>query len=259
MKLDLTGQRFGRFTVVRPVEKRNGLTMWLCRCDCGKEKEIRTTHLRNGRSKSCCCYAEETLRNRSDFYPKELRVKRLYRIWHNMTERCNNKNNAGFKNYGGRGITVCSEWNNYETFARWALNNGYKDNLTIDRIDNDSGYSPNNCRWATMEDQVRNRRNNRYETINGTTKTVAEWAREYRVNAKTVTERLDRGLDIKSALSKESYQGRNKVQIKCVETGEVFQSISDAAMKYNGNRANIGKASLTGVRSCGVHWERIRD
>lgn len=212
MKFDLTGKRFGRLTVVRKTKNRNGLTMWLCKCDCGTEKEVRTTHLRSGASKSCGCHQYDHLKTRERNYPENIRIRRLYYIWRNMLNRCKDKNNIGYKNYGGRGISVCEEWYNYIQFANWALNNGYKDNLTIDRINNNGNYEPSNCKWSTIQEQHNNRRNSRLETINGKTKTVAEWAKEYGLYAKTVYRRLDRGIDIIDALKKERFKKGGYIQ-----------------------------------------------
>lgn len=131
-----------------------------------------------------------------------LRDKRLWNIWHNMIQRCSNKNHGSYKNYGGRGISVCHEWNDYELFAMWAFESGYADNLTIDRIDNNGNYEPSNCRWATMKEQICHRRNSRNITINGITKTLKEWAIEYGINPKTVYYRVNRGMDAVEALTK---------------------------------------------------------
>lgn len=201
-KFNLAGQRFGKWTVIEPSENRNGLTMWLCRCDCGNEKYVRSTHLLNGASKSCGCSQYDHLRNRERNYPQDIRIKRLQTIWHCMFMRCYDTSNSGYKNYGGRGIKICKEWNNYESFARWALSHGYTDELTIDRINNNGNYEPSNCRWITKQEQTKNRRNNRFETINGATKTVAEWAREYDVESSTLYRRLNRGMSIIEALAK---------------------------------------------------------
>lgn len=203
-KIDLTGQRFGMWTVIKSAENLSSSTMWLCKCDCGTVKPVRTYNLRKGTSKSCGCNSHEHLKNRERNYPTDVRIRRLYESWRNMLQRCNDIHNPGYKNYGGRGIKVCEEWKDYVTFARWAIKNGYADNLTIDRIDNNKGYCPSNCRWATVHEQINNRRNSRFVSIDGATKTITTWAREFDIEPNTFRRRLDRGMDPKEALTKRS-------------------------------------------------------
>ena len=126
---------------------------------------------------------------------------RLYRIYNNMLNRCYNANSPQFKNYGGRGITVCREWLcDFKIFSEWALSNGYRDDLTIDRIDVNGNYEPSNCRWITNHEQSYNKRNNHYVTLCGKTMTLTEWCNVYHINVKTVRDRLRRGWDIEKAL-----------------------------------------------------------
>lgn len=199
---DLTGQKFGRLTVIKRVENtKNKDTLWLCKCDCGGETITRITNLKNGNTKSCGCLNKEHLLK--SITKHGLHNEKLYNTWKCIRQRCNNKNNPSYKNYGGRGITICNEWNDFKNFYDWALNNGYKENLTIDRINNNKGYSPENCRWADKTTQSNNKRNNRNYTYNNETHTMGEWAKILNVNYWALRSRLDRGWDIKKALETE--------------------------------------------------------
>lgn len=128
---------------------------------------------------------------------------RLYRIWANMKTRCYNVYSTHFDRYGGRGIIMCDEWkNDFKVFYNWAMSNGYADNLTIDRMDNNGNYEPPNCRWVMIEEQSINRCSNHYATIEGETKVLSEWCEIYNINYKTVRDRLRRGWNYKDALTK---------------------------------------------------------
>jgi hypothetical protein len=154
---------------------------WKCLCKCG---EIVITQISGG-SKSCkrCAYEQtgkdRTIHNESPSNGKS--ATRLYRIWTGMRNRCNNVRNKNYNDYGGRGITVCDEWNEYLNFKKWSMENGYKDDLSIDRINNDKGYSPNNCRWVSRTRQMNNTRHNSLITINNITRSVIEWCRELNI------------------------------------------------------------------------------
>lgn len=189
---DLTGHRFGRLAVLaRDPNSRNGHIYWRCLCDCGNETAVRSGNLISGRTTSCGCHQRETIREIMTTH--NMSNNSLYSVWRSMKSRCNSPNNAGYKNYGGRGIFICDEWDDFENFRDWALNNGYKEGLSIDRIDNDDGYYPGNCRWADAITQQNNKRNNRHVTYDRETHTISEWARLFNISHSILRHRMDRG------------------------------------------------------------------
>ncbi len=153
--INLTGQRFGKLTVISEAGRnKDGSVIWLCRCDCGNMTQKIGTRMKNGYVHSCGCahmkHGQASSRGKRT---------RLYRIWLNMKTRCNNPRVKDYKNYGGRGIKICDEWqHSYQSFCDWATLHGYLENLTIDRINNDGNYEPSNCRWATYKEQRHNQR-----------------------------------------------------------------------------------------------------
>lgn len=159
--IDLTGQRFGILTVIeREGNDNNGRALWKCSCDCGKTTTTRGKNLRSGNTKSCGCM-RGTSGGVTEYISPEYRKHNgntLYTVWLGMIRRCYNEHCENFHRYGGRGIKVCEEWkNNFETFVKWALSNGYNHDLQIDRMDNDGNYEPSNCRWVTVVENARNR------------------------------------------------------------------------------------------------------
>ena len=222
-KKDLTGQRFGRLTVIAENGSNRYRQMtWQCLCECGNRITVVGHLLTGGHTKSCgCLKLEQSIRNLpntpsgedSPTYKHGGEGTRLYRIWKGMRQRCYNPNIKNYANYGGRGITVCDEWrNSFEAFRDWALANGYCDDLSIDRIDNDKGYSPDNCRWATSQTQALNRR-------------------------KFKCPQRQKG-------------------VKCLETGEVFKSVKEAAQRTGAPYTSISNCLHGKLKKAGgFHWE----
>lgn len=190
---DLTGQRFGRLTAIAPAGRIGTSCMrWVCKCDCGNETVVYGHFLKSGHTKSCGCLANESIAQRNKTHG--MTESRLYNIWHGIKARCYRPQSNQFYRYGARGISMCPEWrDDFSTFAEWALSNGYSDNLSIDRIDNDGIYCPSNCRWVDVKTQCNNKSTNRLLTANGETHTVSEWSAILGINDSTLCARLDRG------------------------------------------------------------------
>ena len=188
--IDLTGQRFGRLTVISHSGKNKVReSQWLCLCECGNSSIVVGTALKNGRTKSCGCLRKEKVHDATTKHG--MCKSRLWRIWHDMKQRCTNPNSRSYKDYGERGIAVCAEWSdNFLNFYKWALANGYAENLSIDRIDNDKGYYPDNCRWATAQEQTDNRRCSKAFVWEGIEyPSISEAARQLGINRDTLRRR----------------------------------------------------------------------
>ncbi len=188
--VDLTGKRFERLLVVRRVQNaKNGDTQWVCQCNCGKIKIVQAPRLKNGNTKSCGCYRNEMVSQANKIHGGG--GTRLYNTWYHMKERCENENDKRYLDYGGRGIKVCDEWQkDFVTFRDWALANGYKGDLTIERIDVNGDYCAENCTFVTLKEQANNKRNNCRITYNGNSLTLTQWCRELKLNYNTMRSRI---------------------------------------------------------------------
>lgn len=187
---DITGKRFGRLVALHRLHNTKGKTKWLCICDCGNFKEVYYESLRAGFTNSCGCLQKEVTSERFTTHGKSKTL--IYNVYRGMLDRCYNKHVKRYENYGGRGIKVCDEWyNNFQSFYTWAMNNGYKNGLSIDRINNDGDYEPSNCRWTNNKTQARNRRSNRNITINGETRCLMEWCEILNLNYKVTWQRIN--------------------------------------------------------------------
>lgn len=216
MSKDITGMRFGKLTAIKLDHKEqiycNGIKRgfreyWLFKCDCGNEKVIQKNTVVRGESQSCGCHKKEVC---GDVHRKHgLRQTSLYSTWKGIKNRCYNRNANNYKNYGAKNIKMCPEWkDDFTSFYNWAINNGYKDNesqdynekYTIERIDVNKDYSPENCKWIKFKEQVVNKSNHAYLTYNGQTKYYAEWEKEFNLPKGTIRGRLRNNWSIEKTL-----------------------------------------------------------
>lgn len=208
--IDLTGQRFNNLLVIERAENtKGGSARWKCRCDCGNETIVSAANLKSNAVKSCGC-----LRTAPPNKTHGLSKTPLYRMWRSMIYRCENPKHNAYKNYGGRGITVCEEWHDFETFKKWVEETKPYENATVDRIDNNKGYSPQNCRWVDMSIQANNRNNNLSISYNGETHNLMEWSKILDFDYKRVHNRMNKlGWSFeKSIATPVEEKKRNKVE-----------------------------------------------
>ena len=199
---DITGQKFGRLTVIKRVpNQRVATTRWLCRCECGKIKEFDKNNLVNGHTASCGCYSREIITNNKYRESHGLSYTRIYHIWQSMKQRCYDKNVKEYKHYGLKNVSVCDEWMDFEVFYEWSKKSGYKHNLTIDRINCNGNYIPENCRWTTIKVQNRNKRNTVYLTKSGIKKSMGEWSELLNIPMSTMVNRRNKGLGDEDVLN----------------------------------------------------------
>ncbi|MGL5717266.1 MAG: hypothetical protein ACRCX2_29915 [Paraclostridium sp.] len=182
---DLTNMRFGRWIVIRFHERIGKNYYWWCKCDCGKEKRLNVSTVKNNPNASCGCYNREVITKHN------LNGNKIYHVFNSMKSRCYSINNKSYHRYGGRGVTICNEWlNDVTKFVKWSYDNGYNQGLSIDRIDVNGNYEPSNCRWTDKSTQSRNKTTNTLIEYNGETKTICDWADELGILRPTLCYRI---------------------------------------------------------------------
>ena len=197
----LENQKFGRLTAIKEVGRtKSGGSTWLCKCDCGGEKVVSSDSLRHGKTQSCGCIKREQNTEMCTIHGEA--HSPIYHLWAGIKNRCYNRNEPKYANYGARGIKVSPEWeSNYIAFRDWCLANGYSKGLTIERIDVNGDYSPLNCTFATQKVQQNNRTNNHRITYRGETKTLAQWANYLGMRYGMLEHRINRGWSIEDAFT----------------------------------------------------------
>ena len=196
----MVGKKYGRLTVISKAGRnKHGKQLFECKCACGNKTTVERGSIRSGNTKSCGCYKQEMAIKANRTHG--MTNTPLYNSWRAMQERCNNPNASNYKIYGGRGVAICSEWLEFEPFARWAMANGFQPGLWIERIDNNGNYEPSNCKWATREEQSNNRRNNHMVTFRSKTMSIAQWSRVTGIRYSTLRSRFNDGWPPERALT----------------------------------------------------------
>lgn len=228
-RADLVGEVFGRLTVIELKEIRNEKAYWLCKCECGNPVFVPTYRLRNGNTQSCGCLQKERTSKAKIVHGQAQSPE--YSSWTNMKDRCLNPKNIGYGDYGGRGIKVCKRWR--KSFEEFFKDMGPRPTLkhTLDRKDPDGNYEPNNCRWATPEEQGNNKRNTRRFEYRGDFLTISQLARKYNKDPKLVLERMNKGWNLEKAL--------NKPTVRLYEVGGEFLSAPQWAKKFGIKRRTL--------------------
>ncbi|MHC0037905.1 hypothetical protein [Pseudoneobacillus sp. C159] len=249
---DLTNRKFGKLIVLNPNAK-NGF--WDCVCDCGALTTVHYHNLLRGITQSCGCLSREILvaRNKRNA-THNMRNTRLYHIWDTMKARCYRSYSKDFKNYGARGISICEEWKSkFELFYEWAMENGYAEHLTIDRIDVNGNYEPSNCRWLTVKEQANNKRVNRYITIKGETKTIAEWSDKSGISQKALRYRIESGW------SEDDLLVPVGVQKIYITIGDETKCINEWAREKGVSEYMIGSRYKAGIRGEALFENKRKD
>jgi len=262
-RVDLTGKKFGYLTAIKPTRMTEEHSqLWLCRCDCGNFKEVEARYLKRKRPHNCGCMTKKLQSSRSENHGAS--GTRLYYVWYSIRCRCEREYSSEYQNYGGRGISVCAEWrDSFPAFQEWALSNGYDENAprgecTIDRIDVDGDYEPSNCRWVDITTQANNRRNNRYVTIDGVTKTITEWCRETGIKSHIAYWRIKSGWEPARAVTEpynreEAMKAALKASSKSVivDGKDVYESIKAAAKAIGVSPSTLSESLKNGWKAGG--------
>lgn len=240
------GQKFGRLTVAEIIFKEDangrGVIYWRCACDCGNVVKIRPQSLKSGNSSSCGCLKRE-IRSKQ---MTEQNIKhgmsgtRIHTIWNAMRARCSLKSGFAYAYYGGRGIKVCDEWLDFQTFCDWAMAHGYSDKLTLERIDTNGDYCPQNCKWITMSEQSRNKRSTIWVMYDGRRMSLVEAAEIANLPYKDVWQRIKKlGWTADRALSEPIYNSSKSLRAKCIERGLNYSTVYNRIhnLKWNEDRA----------------------
>lgn len=253
--IDLTGRKFNRWTVLECVGRtKSGGALWRCICECGTIRDVDGRTLRDGTSKSCGCYARERSVESTKIAATKHggkangKTERLYGIWCGIKNRCLNPNSKHYHDYGGRGIKVCDEWvEDYAVFRGWAYENGFNDSVpkkyqSLDRVDNDGPYSPDNCAWHTAIQQCNNRRGNRVVEYNGERHTLAEWGRKLNIPDDTLLKRLNKyGYSVEDAFTRPMHY----------KSAECYDDRpNNRILEYNGEKHSLSEwARIIGIKA----------
>lgn len=203
IRIDLTGNTYGKLKVINlAVDDVGKKKKWLCKCECGNEVVVSGSNLRSGHTTGCSqCQLREIQRKN---ITHNMSKTKLYRVWNGMKNRCENPNHKSYIDYGNCGISVCEEWHDSVVFIKWALKNGYKEGLEIDRINTRGNYEPTNCRWISRTENANNKTNNRLFEFRGKHMTLAEIARENNLNYKLLHKSISKGFSLEDAIRKQA-------------------------------------------------------
>lgn len=258
-RLQLEGRCFGRLKVIKEHGvNKDGKTVWECECECGNRTFSIGSNLKSGKSQSCGCLKNEVVSKR--MIKHGMAGKRIYRTWQNMKRRCYDEKSKDYKNYGARGISICQEWiDNFQTFYDWAMDNGYCDNLTIERKDVNSNYCPENCCWIPLSEQTKNK------TI---TKRVSggEFALDVAANncvkPSTMYSRIRRGMNADDSVTNKNFKKKSIQQID-IETGDiiaVFKSVREAGRSINKSCSDISLCANGKLnKAYGYAWKFVSE